>query len=73
MKKNRLTPHPTAAIFKRHRVTIAKIASTTGYSQSYISHVLPGQFIPSEALDAALCDYARQVDPSFFIPFETIL
>jgi len=73
MKKNRLTPHPTAAIFKRHRITIAKIASATGYSQSYISHVLPGQFMQSEALNAALCDYARQLDPSFCIPVKNIL
>ncbi len=56
------TPHPTKAIFQRHKIQLAAISKAVGLSYGYLSNILSGNQPATSEVDSKLHELAASLE-----------
>lgn len=58
-------PHPTKAIFKRHKYPVVAVANFLQASPIYMRHILSGQLPITKSMDVKLWEIANAVQENY--------
>ena len=62
LKNYKILPHPSKAIFKKHKIQIKAVSTAVGCSYSYLCGILSGRHDITPELDTKLTELAGEVE-----------